>query len=82
MNPLRIFLVVGAVMIAGPFVYAQFLDTHQVFYRDALPAGGYGPWQPGGRGPGPADCAPLLERQREVTPEELRATREIVCRRV
>ena len=82
LNPLRIIVVVGVVMIAGPFIYGLFLDTHQVFYRDPLPTGGFGEWQPGGRGPGPADCEPLLARAREATPEALRASRGFMCTRV
>ena len=82
LNPIRIIIVLGVVMIAGPFVYGAFLDTHQVFYRDRLPDGRMGEWQPGGRGPGPGDCDPLLARAREVTPQDLRATREFMCTRV
>ncbi len=81
-TPLRVFLVFGAVIVLGPFVYGAFLDTHQVFYRDATPSGRPGDWQPGGRGPGPGDCPPLLALARAATPEALRATREFMCRRV
>ena len=82
LTPLRVFVLVGLVMIAGPFVYGLFLDTHQVFYRDRLPTGAMGDWQPGGRGPKPADCDPLLARAREATPQDLRPTREFMCTRV
>ncbi|WP_376092341.1 hypothetical protein ACE7GA_23475 [Roseomonas sp. CCTCC AB2023176] len=81
-NPLLVFLAFGLVMIIGPFVYGWFLDTHQVFYRDRLPTGVMGEWQPGGRGPKASDCDPLLARAREATPETLRATREFMCTKV
>ena len=82
LTPGRIFVAAGALMIAGPLIYGLFLDTHQVFYRDRLPSGAMGEWQPGGRGPRAADCDPLLARAREATPGDLRATREFMCTRV